>query len=159
VLSAPTLLTTDHQIDSFRCGVASLDDWLNRRAMQNQLGGTSRTYVVADGQRVVGYYALSSGALDLKDAPGPIKRNMPNPIPLALMGRIAVDMAWHGYGLGAALLQDAVQRTMQAGSILGIRGLLVHALSEPAKAFYEHHGFTASPTQPMTLILSLRMHG
>jgi GNAT superfamily N-acetyltransferase len=84
---------------------------------------------------------------------------MPDPVPLAIMGRLAVDSAWQGRGLGVALLQDAVLRTIQAGGILGIRGLLVHAISEAAKAFYEHHGFIASSTQPMTLILSLKERG
>ena len=158
-LSEPTLLTASHLVDGFNCGVASLDDWLRRRAMQNQLSGASRTYVVSDGQKVAGYYCLSSGALALNDAPGAIRRNMPDPVPLAIMGRLAVDSAWQGRGLGVALLQDAVLRTIQAGGILGIRGLLVHAISEVAKAFYEHHGFIASSTQPMTLILSLKERG
>jgi len=81
---------------------------------------------------------------------------MPDPVPLAILGRLAIDRSWQGKGLGVALLQDAVMRTVQAAGILGIRGLLVHALSVEAKAFYEHHGFVASPTQPMTLILSLK---
>jgi len=82
---------------------------------------------------------------------------MPDPVPLAILGRLAIDRSWQGKGLGVALLQNAVMRTAQAAGILGIRGLLVHALSVEAKAFYEHHGFFASPTQPMTLILSLKM--
>lgn len=82
---------------------------------------------------------------------------MPDPVPLAILGRLVIDRSWQGKGLGVALLQDAVMRTSQAAGILGIRGLLVHALSVEAKAFYEHHGFVASPTQPMTLILSLKM--
>lgn len=138
------------------CGVASLDEWLKRRAHANQVSGASRTYVVADEQKVVGYYCLASGALALNDAPGPIRRNMPDPVPMAVLGRLAIDQSWQGKGLGVALLQDAVTRTVEAAGILGIRGLLVHAISEDAKAFYEHHGFIAAPTQPMTLILSLK---
>ncbi|MDO9239798.1 GNAT family N-acetyltransferase [Methylicorpusculum sp.] len=134
------------------------NDWLKKRAYQNQLSGTSRTYVVLEGKRVVGYYCLASGALELNDAPTQVRRNMPNPIPVAILGRLAVDKSFQGKGLGVALLQDAVVRTAQAGGILGIRGLLVHALSIEAKAFYEHHGFVASPTQAMTLILSLKGH-
>ncbi|MES2664081.1 MAG: GNAT family N-acetyltransferase [Pseudomonadota bacterium] len=155
-LSAPTLLTLNHETEGFNSGVISLDDWLSKRAMKNQVSGASRTYVVTQDQKVVGYYCLSAGALALNDAPGSIRRNMPDPVPLAIMGRLAVDTTWQGKGLGVALLQDAVLRTMQACHLLGIRGLLVHALSEAAKAFYEHHGFVASPTQPMTLILSLK---
>ena len=127
--------------------------------MPNQLSGASRTYVVTAGRKVAGYYCLSSGALALKDAPGAIRRNMPDPVPLAILGRLAVATAWQGRGLGVALLQNAVQRTLQAASILGLRGLLVHAISDAAKAFYEHHGFQASPTHPMTLILSLKQGG
>jgi GNAT superfamily N-acetyltransferase len=158
VLSSPILLATNHQLDDFACNVDSLNDWLKKRAYQNQLSGASRTYVVLEGKRVVGYYCLASGALELNDAPTQVRRNMPNPIPVAILGRLAVDKSFQGKGLGVALLQDAVVRTAQAGGILGIRGLLVHALSIEAKAFYEHHGFVASPTQPMTLILSLKGH-
>jgi len=156
VLSSPILLAMDHQLDDFACNVDSLNDWLKKRAYQNQLSGASRTYVVLEGKRVVGYYCLASGALELNDAPTQVRRNMPNPIPVAILGRLAIDKSFQGKGLGVALLQDAVVRTAQAGGILGIRGLLVHALSIEAKAFYEHHGFVASPTQPMTLILSLK---
>lgn len=155
-LTAPALLAAEHRLDGFNCGVVSLDDWLKRRAHQNQASGASRTYVVAEGQKVVGYYCLSSGALALGEAPGPIRRNMPDPIPVAVLGRLAVDRGWHGKGLRVALLQDAVLRTAQAANILGIRGMVVHAISDEAKAFYEHHGFIPSTAQPMTLILSLK---
>jgi GNAT superfamily N-acetyltransferase len=155
-LSAPAPLSDAHHLDDFMCGVASLDDWLKRRARANQASGASRTYVAAEGRKVVGYYCLASGALALNDAPGPVRRNMPDPVPVAVLGRLGVDQSWKGRGLGAALLQDAVMRTVEAGGILGIRGLLVHAISEEARAFYEHHGFLSSPAQPMTLILSLK---
>jgi len=155
-LTAPTLLTTTHDLDGFCCGVSSLDDWLKQRALINQVSGASRTYVVVAGQKVIGYYCLASGALALNDAPSSIRRNMPDPIPMALLGRLAVDQAWHHKKLGLALLQDAVVRTMQASDILGIRGLLVHAISPEAQDFYQHHGFTPSVTQPMVLILSLK---
>ncbi|MCQ8118829.1 GNAT family N-acetyltransferase [Methylomonas rosea] len=156
MLSEPVLLATRHQLGDFSCGVASLDDWLKRRARPNQVSGASRTYVVAEGDTVVGYYCLASGALALNEAPPAMRRNMPDPLPIAVLGRLAVDRSYQGRGLGVALLQDAVLRTMQAGDILGIRGLLVHALSAEAQAFYQHHGFVSSPTQPMTLILSLK---
>jgi len=156
MLSSPILLAADCQLADFACGVDSLDDWLNRRAHPNQVNGASRTYVVTEGKKVVGYYCLASGALELSDTPTSIRRNMPDPVPVAILGRLAVDKSCQGRGLGVALLQNAVIRTAQAGGILGIRGLLVHALSIEAKAFYEHHGFVASPTQPMTLILSLK---
>lgn len=156
MLSAPCLLTNDCQLDEFCCGVDSLDDWLKKRAYRNQLNGASRTYVIQDDKKVVGYYCLASGALALNSAPSAIRRNMPDPIPIAILGRLAIDQSYQGKGLGVALLQDAVLRTAQAANILGIRGLLVHALSEQAKMFYQYHGFIASPTEPMTLILSLK---
>lgn len=156
MFSPPCLLTEDCQLDGFASGVDSLDDWLKKRALPNQVNGASRTYVVAEGKKVAGYYCLASGALALNDAPSSVSRNMPNPVPVVILGRLAVDKSCQGKGLGVALLQDAVVRTAQAGGIVGIRGLLVHALSNEAKAFYEHHGFVASPTQPMTLILSLK---
>jgi GNAT superfamily N-acetyltransferase len=155
-LFAPVPLTDDHELSPFACGEPSLDDWLKRRALTNQARGASRTYVVAEGRRVVGYYSLASGALALSVASGPVRRNMPDPIPMVLLGRLAIDLAWQGRGLGSALLQDAVVRTRTASDILGIRGILVHAISEEAKAFYEHYGFLASPVQPMTLILPLK---
>jgi len=136
--------------------VESLDDWFKRRARPNQISGASRTYVVAEGDKVVGYYCLASGALALNEAPAPVRRNMPDPVPIAVLGRLAIDKSWQGRGVGVALLQDAVLRTLHASDILGLRALLVHAVSGEAKAFYEHHGFVASPTQPMTLILSLK---
>jgi len=156
MLSAPVLLTAEHQLDGFACGVESLDDWLKRRAYANQISGTSRTYVVAESMRVMGYYCLASGALALNDAPAPVRRNMPDPVPIAVLGRLAIDQTYQGQGLGVALLQDAVLRTCQASAIVGIRGILVHALSDAAKTFYEHHGFVASPSQPMTLISSIK---
>jgi GNAT superfamily N-acetyltransferase len=156
MLSSPVLLTKEHSLVDFSSGVASLDDWLKRRAYPNQLSGASRTYVVSDGQRVVGYYCLASGVLALSDTPGPLRRNMPDLVPMAILGRLAIDKLMQRQGLGVALLQDAVLRTAQAGGIIGIRGLLVHAISDEAKAFYEYHGFIASPTHPMTLILSLK---
>lgn len=154
MLSAPALLGEAHDLQLFDSGHDSLDEWLCRRARANQVSGASRTYVVCEGERVIGYYCLSSGAL--ADASGAVLRNMPDPVPTAVLGRLAIDRNWQGKGLGAALLQDAVLRTGQAAHIMGIRDPLVHAISEEARAFYEHYGFTASPANPMTLLLSLK---
>jgi GNAT superfamily N-acetyltransferase len=146
-----------HVIEAFDSGVPTLDLWLARRARANQVSGASRTYVVADHNgTVIGYYALASGAFALSEAPGSVRRNMPDPIPVAVLGRLAVGKAYQGQGLGVALLQDAVIRVKQAAAILGIRGILVHALSEDAKRFYERHGFVEGTNTPMMLILSLQ---
>ena len=156
MLQAPAPLADAHLLDAFDSGVLALDDWLKRRARANQSTGASRTYVVADGSgRVFAYYALASGALASIEAPGRLKRNMPDPIPMAILGRLAVDLSRQGQGLGVALLQDAVLRTRQAAAILGIRGILVHAISEEAKRFYERYGFTAGSANPMTLVMSI----
>lgn len=156
MLAAPQLLSTEHQTIDFNSGTPALDDWLKRRAMTNQISGASRTYVIANqpGQ-IVAYYALASGALAQSEAPTGLKRNMPDLIPMAILGRLAVDTRFQGQGLGIALLQDAVLRVQQAASIIGIRGILVHAISDDARRFYERHGFACSPTQPMTLVMSL----
>jgi len=156
-LRPPAPLGEAHRLDAFDCGVDSLNDWLKRRAHANQVSGASRTYVVTDAEgRVAGYYCLASGALALTQAPGSVRRNMPDPIPMAILGRLAVDRTWQGHGLGAALLRDAVERTQAASNILGMRGLLVHALSDEAKAFYERYGFVASPARPMMLVMALK---
>lgn len=155
-LSAPTPLNDARDLSGFDSGVATLDDWLRRRARSNQAGGASRTYVVARGDVVVGYYALASGAVAMTDAPGPLRRDMPDPIPVTLLGRMAIDRAEQGRGLGTALLQDAVLRSLQVARIVGVRGLLVHAISDVARRFYLGHGFVPSPVNPMTLILSLK---
>jgi GNAT superfamily N-acetyltransferase len=157
MLQAPSPLDEAHRLDAFDCGVDSLNEWLKRRARANQVSGASRTYVVTDEEgRVAGYYCLVSGALTLAQAPGGVRRNMPDPIPMTILGRLAVDRNWQGHGLGAALLRDAVERTRAASNILGIRGLLVHALSDDAKAFYERYGFVSSPARPMLLVMSLK---
>jgi GNAT superfamily N-acetyltransferase len=156
MLSTPAPLAEAHDLSAFESGVAPLDDWLKRRARANHVGGASRVYVAADGDgRVFGYYALASGALAPADESGRIRRNMPDPIPMAILGRLAVDRSWQGKGMGAAMLRDAVLRADKAAAIIGLRGILVHAISQDAKRFYENHGFMASPTQHMTLMLPL----
>ena len=155
-LCPPAPLADAHVVDNFVSGVAPLDDWLKRRARANQVAGASRTYVVAmEAGDIVGYYALASGGLAQTEAPGALRRNMPDPIPMAILGRLAVHRDHQRRGLGVALLQDAVLRVRQAAMILGIRGILVHAISEEAKTFYLHHGFVAGDGSPTTLILSL----
>lgn len=155
-LEAPEPLCKTHRVEGFSSGVQALDDWLVRRAWNNQTSGASRTYVVSAGGAVPGYYCLASGALALREAPSGIRRNMPDPIPMAILGRLAVARSWQGRGLGVALLRDAVERTQAASTILGIRGLLVPALSQTAATFYARYGFVASPTNSLTLVLSLK---
>jgi len=154
-LLPPELLAEAHDLDEFNCGEASLDDWLRRRARANQASGASRTYVVCEGRRVVAYYALASGVVTVESAPGRFRRNMPNPIPVAVLARLAVDKDWKGQGIGRALFRDAAHRVAQAADVIGIRGIVVHAISEEAKSFYLALGFDASPREPMTLMVTL----
>jgi GNAT superfamily N-acetyltransferase len=155
-LSAPQPLADDHQLDGFSCGQETLDAWLKARARRNEREGGSRTYVVCEAKAVVGYYALAVGAVVAAEAPGKVKRNMPDPIPVMVLARLAIDQTWQGHGLGAALLRDAILRTLQAAEIGGIRALLVHALDNQAAQFYEHHGFMPSPIDPATLMITLK---
>lgn len=154
-ISAPEHLNEGHDVAAFDSGVPLLDEWLKKRALANEERGASRTYVVTAGGRVVGYYALATGAVSAQQATGRIRRNMPDPIPVMILGRLAVDHAFQNRGLGAALLRDSVLRTRQAADIVGVRAMLVHAISAEAKRFYERYGFAESPVDPMTLMLSL----
>ena len=155
-VSAPEKLRPDHDLSSFDSGTPSLDDWLRRRALRNQESGGSRTYVICAGKRVIGYYALATSAVAQAEATGRTRRNMPDPIPVMVLGRLAVDSSYQGRGLGRALLRDAILRTMQAADIAGIRAMLVHAISEDARRFYERCGFQPSPVDPMTLMITMR---
>jgi GNAT superfamily N-acetyltransferase len=154
-LSAPEKLNSAHDVSQFDCGEPALDDWLRRRALDNEERGASRTYVVCQGRRVTGYYALAAGAVVHTAATGKIRRNMPDPVPVMVIGRLAIDRSFQGHGIGAALLRDAVLRTVQAAEIAGIRAILVHAISERARQFYIGCGFAASPVDPMTLMISV----
>lgn len=154
-ITPPEKLTPEHNISSFDSGVPQLDDWLKRRALPNEKSGASRTYVVCAGGRVVGYYALATGAVAHSEVTAKVRRNMPEPIPVMVLGRLAIDQAYQGRRLGASLLRDAILRTLQAAEIAGIRAILVHAISEDAKKFYERCGFSPSPVDPMTLMITI----
>ena len=154
-LMPPAPLAVDHDLAAFNSGTAPLDEWLKRRARQNEASGALRTYVIAEGRRVVGYYSLSAGSVLHEAATGRVRRNMPDPVPVAPLGRLAIDRQSQGRGLGAALLRDAVLRVIGAAGTIGVRALLVHAISDEAKAFYERWGFRSSPTDPMTLMITV----
>jgi GNAT superfamily N-acetyltransferase len=154
-LRPPEKISPNHELTQFQSGEPALDDWLRKRAMQNEETGASRTYVVCTGKRVVGYYALATGAIAHIAAPGRVRRNMPDPVPVMVIGRLAVDQTMQGEAIGPALLRDAILRTVQAADIVGIRAILVHAISERAKRFYEKWGFVPSPVEPMTLMITI----
>lgn len=155
-LGEPQPLLSRHQLELFDCGEPVLDAWLKQRALANQSSGASRTFVVADEQqRVFGYYAMAAGAVSHPLATSSVKRNMPDPVPVMVLARLAVDRAAQGIHLGAALLQDAVSRAVAVSHNAGVRALLVHALNDHAKQFYQHYGFSPSPAHDMTLMLRL----
>lgn len=155
VLRQPEPISLHHEVADFDSGVESLDTWLKRRAMANQVSGASRTFVVCEQNRVVGYYALASSAIASSAVSGRFRRNMPDPIPVVVLGRLAVARSQHGQGLGRALFNDAARRVIHAAEAIGIRGLLVHAISEEAKRFYIKLGLDESPLEPMMLMVSL----
>ncbi len=154
-VAAPEPLAAHHELEAFTSGVDGLDQWLTRRALKNQVSGASRTFVACDGRRVLAYYALASSAVAVDAAPGRFRRNMPDPVPVVVLGRLAVDQSLQGSGFGRALVRDAGKRVIQAADTIGIRGLVVHALSMEAKAFYERVGFEPSPLDPMMLLVTL----
>jgi GNAT superfamily N-acetyltransferase len=155
LLSPPAPLADHHQLEEFNSGEASLDDWLKRRARGNQASGASRTFAVCEEDRVVGYYALASGAVTTASVPGRFRRNMPDPIPVAILARLAVHRAFHGQGIGRGLFSDSARRVAHAADAIGIRGIVVHAISEDARKFYRALGFDPCPQEPMTLVATL----
>lgn len=154
-MQAPEPIQASHGISLFDCGNPLLNDWLKRRALANHSGGATRCYVVTHANAVVAYYAISAGAVTASQATGNVKRNMPDLIPVLVLARLAIDQRYQAKGLGRALLKDAVQRAVRVAHDVGVRALLVHAVDAAAEAFYLKHGFSASPTTPMTLMLRL----
>lgn len=159
-LSSPQPLSAEHRLEDFACGESSLDDWLRRRALINQTTGASRTFVVTDESgQVLAYYALAAGAVSHQESPGTIRRNMPDPVPVMVLARLAVDQRLQGQQVGGALLKDALQRAVSVAQNIGVRAMLVHALNDRARQFYAHYGFVPSPANPMTLMLPLHARG
>ena len=154
--SSPVLLSSDHDLDGFDCGEDSLSYWLKRNALKNQISGASRTFVIYKHKKVVGYYCLSAGAIAQENVPKKFRRNMPDPLPILILGRLAIDIEEHNKGLGSALLRDAMLRAVHISNDAGIFAILVHALSDQAKQFYISRGFVESPLQSMTLMMTLK---
>lgn len=154
-LRAPTPLADHHRIDGFVSGVPALDDWLRRRARANHAAGASRVFVVCEERDVVGYYALATGAVAHAAAPGRIRRNMPDPVPVIILARLAVSQSLQRQGLGRSLFIDAVRRVVGVADDVGVRALLVNAISAEAKAFYLKLGLTESPLDDLTLMATI----
>lgn len=155
LFTAPVPLTEAHNVSLFCCGEPSMDDWLRHKAIKNEISGASRTYAVCSDNDVVGYYSLAVGSIEHQFSPGSVKRNMPQPIPVMILARLAVDIHCTGRNIGTGMLRDALLRTLQAANIAGIRAMLVHALNDKADGFYRERGFMASLFDPLVLFLPL----
>lgn len=156
-LSAPTPLSASHELGDFDCGAPVLDEWLRSRALRNE-SRYSRTFVVGSGVRLAGYYCISAGAVDRVSAPSKLRRNAPEAIPVSVIGRLAVDRAFAGRGLGASLLADALGRIAFASQNIGIAAALVHAKDDAAKRFYLACAeFIEYPADSRTLYLPIEM--
>jgi len=154
---SPVLLTESHDSAAFNSGEPALEEWLRQRAWANQQLAASRTYVVCPtgSTTIIGYAALSMGQILAQEVTGAMRRNMPRHIPAVHLGRLAIDRAWQGKGLGRALLADVVRRVLLASQEISARLVIVHAISPAAEAFYAHHGFTRLPVETPTLALDL----
>jgi len=155
-IGSPEPLSAAHDLSDFDCGHPTLNTWLQRHALSNQDNGASRTFVVCDAHRkVLGYYALATGSVDHTNAHRSVRRNMPDPVPVMILGRLAVDVRVQRGGFGKGLLKDAILRTLTVAQQAGIRALLVHAISQEAHDYYVRCGFHESPVNHMTLMITL----
>lgn len=156
-LSSVEKLAKHHDASAFDCGKPPLDDWLKRFALTNQQNDSARTYVIHRGGRVAGYYSLSAGAVRPEESPARVAKGLAkHPIGVILLARLAVDRREHGTGLGKKLLADALTRALAAADAIGARAVLVHALDDDAKAFYEKFGFEPSPLDTRQLMLLMK---
>lgn len=150
-------LRRDHPVENFDCGREELNRYLLRYAWQNQQAGAAQTYVGIVGEMIVGYHTLAVGHVTLEDAPERLTKGLAkHPVPVMLLARLATDHRWQGQGIGKALLRDAMERTLQAAEIAGIRAFAVHAKDDEARRFYEYFDFIPSPTDPMHLFVLLK---
>jgi GNAT superfamily N-acetyltransferase len=157
-LRGPRPLSRRDFREGFECGVASLDSWLERHALSAGAVGSARVYVVTNhSENVVGYYALTVASLERAEATDRAAKGMPrHSIPAMLLSRLAVDRTVQGKGVGAKLLRDALERTLVVADLAGVRLLLVHAVNDEARSFYEHFGFEPSPSDPLNLQLLIK---
>ena len=154
-ISEPLPICSTFDLKNFDCGEESLNYFLQKKSIKNEVSGASKTYVCTVGNKVVAYYSLASGCVERKLAPGNIKRNMPENIPVIILGRLAVDKRFTKLGLGSQLLKNAILRSLNVSQTVGIKAVLVHALSEQAKSFYKQYGFVITPFNESMLLYSL----
>lgn len=155
-LAAPVPLAEHHDLDSFICSEQSLNDWLRKQARRNAASGASNVFVCCDGNRVLGYYSTSASSVLHADVPKKLTRNMPQPIPVVLLGRLAVDLSMAGQGMGRSLFRDAAQRVNQAADQIGVVAMIVHPISDAAQAFWLKQGFIDCPGEQRMMIATLK---
>ena len=151
-------LTEAHDVTGFCCGAEEIDDWLHKRALKGQILGNAKVYVYEHKGRVLGFYAIATGGVEIASAPGSVRRNSPAPIPVLLLARLGVDQKAHGRGVGRLLLQDVLLRSLLVAEEVGFRALVIHCRDEAARDFYLKTvpSFARSPTDPLNLFLSLK---
>lgn len=154
-LTKPAPLSHGHKLDAFRCGEEGLDRWLCKNAETAELTGTARTFVVCRGRRVVGYYSLATGSIAHGEVNAKLRKNAPDPIPVMILARLAVDTGEQGNGVGAALIRDAMMRVHKAAKLVGARTLIVHALNDRVAAMYRKLGFVDLPPKDQSKALHL----
>ena len=155
-VAAPEPLADRHDVSRFHSGVPGLDAWLQGKARLNEAKGGARTYVACDGNRVAGFYSLAASAVERRRVPSRVGRSMPEPVPVILLGQLAVDTTYQGRGLGSDLLIDAAKRALAASEVIGARAIVVQALDGHAKSFYARFGFRAfSEGEPLMLLLRI----
>lgn len=155
-IAPPEPLSERHDISQFHSGVPGLDAWLQSKARLNEAKGGARTYVACDGVRVVGFYSLAASAVERRRVPSRVGRSMPEPVPVILLGQLAVDTDYQAHGLGSDLLVDAAKRALSAAEFIGARAIVVQALDERAKSFYARFGFRPfSEREPLMLLLRI----
>ena len=155
MIRPPEPISPTHDLSAFDCGNQDLNAWLRQRALPSE-GRSARTTVLCEGQRVIAYYALSTGSIERDSlASAKLRKNVPEAIPIIVLGRLAVDVDYHGRGSGAGLLKEAILKTIMASEIAGVRALAVHAIDEADAAFYRKYGFRSSPLNDLTLLLPI----
>ena len=154
--NAPEPLGARHDVSRFDSGIDSFNAWLQRRARLNEVKGGARTYVVCDGDRVIAFYSLAASSVERRRVSSRVARNMPEPIPVILLGQLAVDVSYQGRGLGSDLLIDAGKRALRVAAVIGARAIVVQAFNEEARTFYERFGFLPfSDREPLMLLLRI----
>lgn len=155
-ITGPEPLGAHHDVSGFDSGMESLDAWLKSKSRLNEAKGGARTYVVCEGGRVIAFYSLAAGSVERRRVSSRVGRSMPEPIPVILLGQLAVDLDCQGRGLGGDLIVDASRRALAAADLIGARAIIVQALDEEAGNFYERFGFRAfSEREPLMLLLRI----